>query len=214
MLRTLKHRYYLADVLNNLGWVALREDDSGRAKAMHSEGLRLRWDMGDKLHACEPLDGLASASVAQGEAERAARLFGVAEMLRELVGIELETSDSVLREPYLKDVCSQLEETAWQAAWKEGKAMGLEEAIEYALSEEESTTSVPFSPTQQPADKPSALTRRERQVASLVAQRLTNRQIASELVISERTVDHQVASILKKLGLHSREQVASRLGDC
>ena len=47
----------------------------------------------------------------------------------------------------------------------------------------------------------------------LVARRLTNRQIASELVISERTVDHQVASILKKLGLHSREQVASRLGD-
>ena len=91
--------------------------------------------------------------------------------------------------------------------------MGLDEAIEYALSEEESTTVPPLTPAQHPAVKPAKLTRREREVASLVAQRLTNRQIASELVLSERTVDHQVASILKKLGLRSREQVASRLGD-
>ena len=59
----------------------------------------------------------------------------------------------------------------------------------------------------------SDLTRREKEVAALVAQGLTNRQIASELVLSEHTVHRHVASILKKLDLHSREQVASRLAE-
>jgi non-specific serine/threonine protein kinase len=60
---------------------------------------------------------------------------------------------------------------------------------------------------------PPTLTRREREVAKLVAQGLTNRQIAEALFVSERTIDHHVSNILKKLSLSSREQVASRLGD-
>jgi DNA-binding NarL/FixJ family response regulator len=46
-----------------------------------------------------------------------------------------------------------------------------------------------------------------------VARGLTNRRIAEELFVAERTVDHHVSNILKKLNLSSREQVASRLGD-
>ena len=45
----------------------------------------------------------------------------------------------------------------------------------------------------------------------MVAQGLTNRQIAKELVLSERTVENHVANILKKLGLHSRERVAASI---
>ena len=59
--------------------------------------------------------------------------------------------------------------------------------------------------------RPPTLTRREKEVAALVAQGYTNGQIAKELFISERTVDHHVEKILKKLNLRSREQVASRL---
>jgi DNA-binding NarL/FixJ family response regulator len=47
----------------------------------------------------------------------------------------------------------------------------------------------------------------------MVAQGYTNGQIASELFISERTVDHHVEKVLKKLELCSREQVASRLAE-
>lgn len=50
-------------------------------------------------------------------------------------------------------------------------------------------------------------------MASLVAQGLSNRQIAKELVVSERTVAHFVSKILRKLNLRSHEQVASRLDD-
>jgi DNA-binding CsgD family transcriptional regulator len=58
-----------------------------------------------------------------------------------------------------------------------------------------------------PADSP--LTRREREIASLFARGLTNRQIAAALHISERTDENHVQHILTKLGLHTRTQIAA-----
>ena len=62
-----------------------------------------------------------------------------------------------------------------------------------------------------PMNRPASPVARE--VAVLVARGLTNRQIASELVLAEHTVHHHVTNILKKLNLSSRQQVASRLTD-
>jgi DNA-binding NarL/FixJ family response regulator len=91
--------------------------------------------------------------------------------------------------------------------------MSLEEATEYALSREDDvaapTTPEPEDPS---ADQPPvALTPREKEVALLVAQEMTNRQIASTLTLSEHTVATHVRNVLKKLGLHSRNQVAARV---
>ena len=87
--------------------------------------------------------------------------------------------------------------------------MALEEAAEYAVAEETgpSLDAVPERATA--AEPPLELTRREREVALLVARGLTNRQISQELSISERTAGNHVAKILKKLGLRSRIQLAS-----
>ena len=60
-----------------------------------------------------------------------------------------------------------------------------------------------------PSRQESTLTRREQEVAALVAQGLTNRQIAERLFISERTAEHHVEQIRSKLGFHSRAQVAA-----
>jgi non-specific serine/threonine protein kinase len=91
--------------------------------------------------------------------------------------------------------------------------MSLEQAIEYALSDEEereSPTLVPVPEQQrQPDERPEKLTRREREVALLVARGLTNRQIASELSVSRNTANNHVARILRKLGLRSRAQIAA-----
>ena len=92
--------------------------------------------------------------------------------------------------------------------------MTVEAAIEYALSEEERPSPlVPMPKEPSAAHPPVALTRREQQVASLVAQGLTNRQIASELVIGERTVETHVRNLLRKLGLSSRDQVTIRMSE-
>jgi DNA-binding NarL/FixJ family response regulator len=64
---------------------------------------------------------------------------------------------------------------------------------------------VPVPDWSLPVEPISNLTRRDGEVAYLVSRDLTNRQIAKELVISERTVDHYIANILKKVGVDSRE---------
>jgi DNA-binding NarL/FixJ family response regulator len=104
-------------------------------------------------------------------------------------------------------------EEEWEEAWRKGQVMTLDEAVSYALEEEEETdpltTSVPEEP---PAGQaPVALTRREEEVGALVTQGLSNRQIASELSISEHTAATHVRRILRKLGLRSRAQIGSQL---
>jgi DNA-binding NarL/FixJ family response regulator len=87
--------------------------------------------------------------------------------------------------------------------------MSMGAAIEYALSEEGSIATTPHVPNQEAADtRLLYLTHREEEVAVLVAQGLTNRQVAARLVISESTVETHLARIFKKLGLHSRSQLA------
>jgi DNA-binding CsgD family transcriptional regulator len=202
-------------IVVNLGWlgvVALRQGDHETAAELLKEGLALAQELekGDFLAMC--LEGLAGLAGAEKEAQRAARLFGAAETLREAIGVPIPPADSP---DYDRDVAaarSQLEEAEWEEAWAEGKAMTLEEVIEYTLSEEE--CAVPAALGQSSTEtQQAALSRRERQLAYLVAQGLTNRQIARELFISERTVENHVSRMLKKLDLRSREQIASLMAE-
>jgi non-specific serine/threonine protein kinase len=112
-------------------------------------------------------------------------------------------------EPYFQAAFAQLGKAAWETAWSEGKAMAMEEAMEYALSEED--LSIPLAPEQRAGKESTPLTRREQEVARLVARGLTNRQVAAQLSISEHTVATHIAKILKKLGLNSRSQFGAWL---
>jgi tetratricopeptide (TPR) repeat protein len=138
MLRERTNRnHYLAEVLENLGWAALLQGSSEQAKALFAESLGLRRELGDKLTAPNTLEALASAAAAQGEAERTARLYGVVEKLNEVMGTPQDAGEDALTGSYLAAARSQLDEAAWQEAWAEGRAMTLEQAISYALEEEE-----------------------------------------------------------------------------
>ena len=96
-----------------------------------------------------------------------------------------------------------LGETAFQAAYHRGLELPAEDAVAYAL--------------QQPPKKPPApavsdgapLTPREMQVARLIAGGRSNKEIAADLVISQRTAEGHVEHILAKLGFTSRAQVAA-----
>jgi DNA-binding CsgD family transcriptional regulator len=68
---------------------------------------------------------------------------------------------------------------------------------------------LPRGPRPTTQQNPAGLTRRELQVLSLVAQGLRNAQIAERLVLSEKTVDHHIAAIFRKLGVHSRLEASA-----
>ncbi|MFD0775848.1 response regulator transcription factor, partial [Streptomonospora algeriensis] len=104
---------------------------------------------------------------------------------------------------------SASEETrAW---WEEGRRLALEEAVQLAADVAESGR----MPRTRPAPSPSsvtprtALTPRERQIAQLVGEGLSNRAIAERLVIAPATVARHVANINRKMGFNSRRQIAS-----
>ena len=157
----------------------------------------------------------AALACSQGEPGRAARLWGAAGSLREAIGASLSPVEVRAFQPYVEAARAGLDAAAWDGAWSEGRAMTVDEAAAYALARGER----PARPKRSPISKnPSSgrqpegvLTRREREVALLLARGLTNRQIAAELTISERTITTHVDHILRKLGATSRSQVAARV---
>jgi DNA-binding CsgD family transcriptional regulator/tetratricopeptide (TPR) repeat protein len=213
MTRIIGNRKGQAVSLNNLGLVALCQEDYARAAKLSSESLRLSEELLDHELIPWSLDALAGVCGQQGYVGKAARLWGAAEVLREASGLSQPPDDKRVLEPFLEAARSRVEEAAFQAAWEEGRAMTEEQAIGYALSEEEEReppTLIAVPEQQPPRDEPTErLTTREQEVALLVARGLTNRRIAQELSISERTVENHIGKIFKKLGFSSRSQIAA-----
>ena len=91
LLRELGARGDVALGLCNLGWIALLQDDLSRAADLYRESLSLSWDTGMNPLVQSTLEGFACVAGAEGEAERAARLWGAAQALHETKGIPRDT---------------------------------------------------------------------------------------------------------------------------
>jgi DNA-binding CsgD family transcriptional regulator len=195
----------------NLGLATLGLGEYERAMGSFEEALVVCQDMGRTPQVIEAMEGMASLAGAMGKATRAAHLWGAAEAARQATGIiAFSPGELALHEPHLALASFQLGDEAWQEALAEGRAMSLEEAAQYALSEEADQSGATIGQEPSAYDEPMGnLTRREQEVVRLIAQGLTNRQISTELSISERTAGNHVAKILRKLGLRSRTQIAS-----
>jgi DNA-binding CsgD family transcriptional regulator len=210
------NRYIVASGLKSLGIAATLGGDPIRAKALLKESLAIDAKMGSRIDIAEDLEGLAEAATALGEHLRAVQLWGAAATLHEAAAVSWTPKERLLHEPLLSAARSRLDVAVWETAFAEGKSMRMEQAIEYALGEKEDAPSAlaTLAP-ERPATsaQPVSLTRREQEIAVLVARGLTNRQIASKLSISEHTAATHVRRILKKLGLQSRSQIGSWLAE-
>jgi predicted ATPase/DNA-binding SARP family transcriptional activator/DNA-binding CsgD family transcriptional regulator len=206
IMSTLEDRRGVARCLSVLGDIALEQHEHRAARSRCEEALMMFKDLGDKWWIAWSLDGLAKVAAAQKQHTRAVRLFGSAKALRDSAGVSGPAHQRALCERYLAAARDELDKAAFAAAWDEGRKMTLEQSIEYALFEEEEQ---PSSATPVEEEPPPTLTYREREVAALVARGLTNRQIAQELAITERTVETHVSKVLRKLGLGSRTQIAA-----
>jgi predicted ATPase/class 3 adenylate cyclase len=123
----------VAYTLGVLGEATLLLGDQEQAMARLAESLTLLRNVGDKDLIADCLRRLAMMAAAQEEAERAARLWGAVEALREDIDAPMLAVERPLQEPYLAASRSRLDKAAWEAAWEEGRSMTPEEAAAYAL---------------------------------------------------------------------------------
>jgi non-specific serine/threonine protein kinase len=196
----------IAATLAALGRVLVETGDYDGAHRLFGESLALMQRLGARRVVARCLEGLAAVASARREPLDAARLFGAAEAAREAFGTPVFAP---YRPWFDRDVAAaraQLDPETFAAAWAEGGTMPLDEAITYALAGDQSSETVGDAA---PDGEEIPLSTREREVAVLVAQGLTNRQIADELVVATSTVDRHVVHILRKLDFGNRAQVAA-----
>jgi non-specific serine/threonine protein kinase len=148
------------------------------------------------------LEGLAHLEVAEGRAERAVTLIAAAQALRKPIGLELAPEWKIEVDRSLEASRASLSKQAADGAWKQGIALNLEAAARFA------TGTPAAKPAAAPGNGDLTLTAREKQVALLIAEGLTNPEIAARLRMAERTADAHVEHIRNKLGLRSRSQIA------
>ncbi len=210
LYRELSLQAGLAAALHGRGYVALWMGHIAEAKRLFSESMRLFCAID---HAsgigwcCHGLAGVAGLAGAPG-ARRAARLLGAATNLI----VPLMCWPPAPRAEYERVVTAaraQLDAATWDAAWTEGLAMTLEQALAYALdmvplTRDAGNASPPPGLTSAVPPLPAALTVREAEVLRLVAQGLTDNDVAARLIISARTVHAHLQSIYSKLGVNSR----------
>ncbi|MGY4099053.1 ATP-binding protein [Nocardia sp. R16R-3T] len=150
-------------------------------------------------------DGLAWVATAEGDLNRAARLMGAASAVRRGSTQRLaHAMTEAVGDKVRLQVRDAMGEKEFQAAFDAGAALGLEKAVDYALGRQPRSAAQPVKTV-----AAHALTRRELDVARLVAAGCSNKSIAGELVISIRTAESHVDHILTKLGFTSRTQIAA-----
>ncbi|WP_410639111.1 ATP-binding protein [Amycolatopsis sp. lyj-346] len=182
-----------------------RADQPRQAADLLHEAVALR--LPDRTLLAFLVEALAWCHSAEGEHDRVARLLGGAGAVWRLSGARVGEMS-----PYqgIDEQCAALArkalgDDAFDAAFADAAGSGLDEVVRYALRER------PATPVAGPAADPGGLTRRQREIAGLVARGMSNKEIAAALVLSGRTVEGHVENILVKLGLTSRTQVASWL---
>ncbi|NLF78110.1 MAG: LuxR family transcriptional regulator, partial [Chloroflexi bacterium] len=199
-----RRQYY---ALFNLAFVAHHEGNHQDAIRLLLRSLALCQEIGVQTDVAQELLVLAGSLGALGEPVIAARLFGAAYNFLQRSGALIDPGDQPEHERNMASVRAQLGGAAFEAAWAEGQDMTLEQAVAHArtASELPSTSHVPLLKESQ---HPGGLTRRELEVALLLAEGKSNRAIADDLVIAERTVEGHVSNILSKLDFRSRTQVS------
>lgn len=189
--------------LRGLGVTAFRQGDLSRARRLAVESVRLSEKIGSKADVVETISSLCGLLIAASDSPSAARWLGFTHAARDtgmLVTFGVDRADV---DRLTETVRERLGDTAFDRAWNEGRLLSTEQVIreiESSFAEMAAAAST---------KEPYPLSPREREVAALIAEGLSNANIAARLHIGVRTAETHVQSIMNKLALHSRAQIAT-----
>ena len=195
------------------GYFWLEHGEPVQAYTQFLESVHRLGVSGWTTHAAVVVAGLAEVARVQRQELAAARLFGAADQLSDNPDLRITRSERVGFDRVMKAAHAQWVDPVYAANWTEGKAMSWRAAVDYAVETLDSC--LPASPLtsetpivhQLPASKrdyPAGLTGREVEILRLVADGLSDNQIAQRLIISPRTVNTHLSTIFRKLNVSSR----------
>ncbi|NEW56938.1 LuxR family transcriptional regulator [Nocardia cyriacigeorgica] len=195
---------YRSYAISQLAYETVERGDLERGAVLVKESLRLAQMLDDRKVVAADLASLALVAAEQRQAERAAVLVGATVSVGESAGGQAATIVELFghHSRAKKYAARALGQRTYAAMVRRGQDLDIDEAIAYALEEQASAQ-------QHGTVAMAVLTRREKQIAELIAEGLTNRAIAEKLVISPRTAAGHVEHILSKLHFTTRAQVAA-----
>jgi predicted ATPase/DNA-binding CsgD family transcriptional regulator len=191
--------YSLGMMLMNQGYAALRSGALRDAGEWLTEGLRIAHQIDDRVAQCYLVGALGCCAAANREPRLAAELLGAMENLRTEIGAGVHPSMASALTQAARSATAALGTVTFSSACQAGRQLSRDAAVRLALRE----TAAPMVTANS-----NSLSQRETDVARLVTEGLSNKEIGTRLFISERTVESHVRNILTKLGFTSRTQVA------
>jgi len=180
-----------------------RQGDRALGEAQARDGAAAKHALDDRAGVQALLETLASMAAERGALQRAATLLGAAEQVRKSSALHFLEGFRQQHEGSSTLALEGLGQRKFDIAYSGGLAMTLDEAVAFAVEDR-----LPSRPPAVRTETKTSLTRRELEVARLIAEDMTSREIASTLFISERTVETHVTNMLNKLGVNSRIQIA------
>jgi DNA-binding CsgD family transcriptional regulator len=195
--------YSLGMMLLNQGFAALMSGDLHESGQRLAEGLRIARQLDDRVAQCHLLGALGCCAAGSREPRLAAQLFGAVENLRAEAGATINAGMAPALAQATTSVTAALGPSRFATEFQAGQQLSRDAAARLALGE-----AAPSTVAASDHGSAGVLRQRETDVARLVADGLSNKEIGARLFISERTVESHIRNIMNKLGFSSRAQIA------
>ncbi|GHO90357.1 hypothetical protein KSF_004050 [Reticulibacter mediterranei] len=206
--RELGDQRSIAHTLGALGEIAYRTGDFAQACQYYKESLSIILRLDDRWVFTVYLEKMARVALAQNELLWAVHLLSTAEALRQTMDMVRKSSIELdEREQVITRLRDALGKQGFATAWEQGQVLSPLQAARPYATEVTQTPPMQKQPTMRILPSQSLhndLTPRERDVLRLVAQGLTDAQVAKHLVVSPRTIGFHLSSVYRKLEVSSR----------